>query len=71
MVVVVKSSHNTPTTSEDDEKFPTTKDEKTNTGVTTTERSILASRVRFGEMYIWILYWNNLTLSKDPKQEQT
>jgi hypothetical protein len=22
-------------------------------------------------MYIWILYWNNLTLSKDPKQEQT
>jgi hypothetical protein len=27
--------------------------------------------IRFGEMHSWILYWNNWTLSKDPKQEQT
>ena len=26
--------------------------------------------IRFGEMHSWILYWNNWTLSKDPKQEQ-
>ena len=27
--------------------------------------------IRFGEIHSWILYWNNWTLSKDPKQEQT
>jgi hypothetical protein len=26
--------------------------------------------IRFGELHRWILYWNNWTLSKDPKQEQ-
>jgi hypothetical protein len=26
--------------------------------------------IRFGEIHSWILYWNNWTLSKDPKQEQ-
>ena len=27
--------------------------------------------IRFGEIHIWILYWNNWSLSEDPKQEKT